>query len=82
MSETYVSHTKPWSRMQSLSESRGGSKVTKPIFSNSIKRYLVVKNQPRSQRSLLLVFMGENLGTRFVKNKEEVGVKREERGKA
>ena len=39
MSETYVSHTKPWSRMQSLSESRGGSKVTKPIFSNSIKRY-------------------------------------------
>ena len=39
MSETYASHTKPWSRMQSLSESRGGSKVTKPIFSNSIKRY-------------------------------------------
>ena len=39
MSETYVSHTKPWSRIQSLSESRGGSKVTKPIFSNSIKRY-------------------------------------------
>ena len=28
-------HTKPWSRMQSLSESLGGSKVTKPIFSNS-----------------------------------------------
>ena len=40
MSETYVSHTKPWSRMQSLSESLGGSKVTKPIFSNSRKRYL------------------------------------------
>ena len=40
MSETYVSHTKPWSRMQSLSESRGGSKVTKPIFSNSRKRNL------------------------------------------
>ena len=39
MSETCLSHTKPWSRMQSLSESRGGSKVTKPIFSNSIKRY-------------------------------------------
>ena len=39
MSETYVSHTKPWSRMQSLSESRRGSKVTKPIFSNSRKRY-------------------------------------------
>ena len=38
-SETYVSHTKPWSRMQRLSESRGGSKVTKPIFSNSRKRY-------------------------------------------
>ena len=32
-------HTKPWSRMQSLSESLGGSKVTKPIFSNSGKRY-------------------------------------------
>ena len=32
------SHTKPWSRMQSLSESHGGSKVTKPIFSNSRKR--------------------------------------------
>ena len=39
MSDTYVSHTKPWSRMQSLSESRGGSKVTEPIFSNSRKRY-------------------------------------------
>ena len=26
--------------MQSLSESHGGSKVTKPIFSNSRKRYL------------------------------------------
>ena len=40
MSETYVAHTKPLSRMQCLSESRGGgggagSKVTKPIFSNS-----------------------------------------------
>ena len=40
MSETYVSHTKPWRRMQSLSESRRGCKVTKPIFSNSRKRYL------------------------------------------
>ena len=30
--------TKPLSRMQSLSESRRGSKVTKPIFSNSAKR--------------------------------------------
>ena len=30
---------KPWSRMVSFSESRGGSKVTKPIFSNSGKRY-------------------------------------------
>ena len=39
MSETYVSHTKPGKRMQSLSESRGGSKVTKPIFSNSRKRH-------------------------------------------
>lgn len=45
---------------------------------------LLVKNQPRFQGSLLLVPMDrrENLGTRFVKNKEEVGVKREERGKA
>ena len=38
MSETHVAHTKPLSRMQSLSESRGGeggggSKVTKLIFS-------------------------------------------------
>ena len=39
MSETLVAHTKPLSRMQSLSESRGGSKETKPIFSNSAKRY-------------------------------------------
>ena len=30
--------------MQSLSESRGGSKVTKPIFSNSIKRYFLPKD--------------------------------------
>lgn len=45
---------------------------------------LLVKNQPRFQGSLLLVPMDrrEVLGTRFVKNKEEVGVKREERGKA
>ena len=43
MSETYVSYTKRWSRMQSLSESRGGSKVTKPIFSNSRKRYSVIR---------------------------------------
>ena len=45
---------------------------------------LLVKNQPRFQGSLLLVPMDrkEILGTRFVKNKEEVGVKREERGKA
>ena len=42
MLETYVSHTKPCSRMRSLSESRGGSKVTKPIFSNSRKRYYCV----------------------------------------
>ena len=39
MSQTHVAHTKPLSRMQSLSESRGGSKVTKPSFSNSAKRY-------------------------------------------
>lgn len=45
---------------------------------------LLMKNQPRFQGSLLLVPMDrrEILGTRFVKNKEEVGVKREERGKA
>lgn len=45
---------------------------------------LLVKNEPRFQGSLLLVPMDrrEILGTRFVKNKEEVGVKREERGKA
>lgn len=45
---------------------------------------LLVKNQPRFQGSLLLVRMDrrEILGTRFVKNKEEVGVKREEGGKA
>ena len=42
MWETYVSHTKPWSRMQSLSESRGGSKVTEPIFSNIRKRYCLL----------------------------------------
>ena len=37
MSETHVAYTKPLSRMQCLSESHGGggSKVTKPIFSNS-----------------------------------------------
>ena len=35
-------HTKPLSRIQSLSESRGGgSKLTKPIFGNSTKRYLI-----------------------------------------
>ena len=45
---------------------------------------LLMKNQPRFQGSLLLVPMDrrEILGTRFVKNKEEVGVKREEVGKA
>ena len=37
MSETRVAHTKPLSRMQSLSESRRGSKVTKPIFNNSAR---------------------------------------------
>ena len=38
MSETDVAHTKPH-RTQSLFESRGGSRVTKPIYSNSAKRY-------------------------------------------
>ena len=36
---TGVAHTKPLSRLQSLFESRGGSRVTKPIFSNSAKCY-------------------------------------------
>ena len=35
----HVAHTKPLSRVQSLSESRRGSKVTKPIFNDSAKRY-------------------------------------------
>ena len=39
MSETHVTHTKPLSRMQSLSESRGRSKVTKSTFSDSAKGY-------------------------------------------
>ena len=39
MSETHVALTKPFSRVHSLSESREGSKVTKPIFSNSAMRY-------------------------------------------
>ena len=39
MLEMHVSHTRPWSRMQSLSESPGESKVIKPIFSNSGKHY-------------------------------------------
>ena len=34
MSETHVAHPKVLSRMQSLSESPGGSKVTKPIGIN------------------------------------------------
>ena len=38
MSETHVAHTKPLSRKHSLSESFGGSKVTKLIFSNSVKQ--------------------------------------------
>ena len=36
MFETHAAHTK---QLQSLSESRMGSKVTKPTFSNSAKRY-------------------------------------------
>ena len=38
-------HTKLWSRMRSLSESCGGSKVIKPIFSNSGKRNIVIMMQ-------------------------------------
>ena len=43
---------------------------------------LVVKNEPRSQGSLLPVLTDrrENLGTRLVKNKEEGGLKRGGRG--
>ena len=36
MAATYVAHKKPLSRIQKLSESRGGSKVTKSIFSNTV----------------------------------------------
>ena len=43
MTETHVAHTKPLSRMQSLSESCRESKVTKTIFSNSAKRYFGTK---------------------------------------
>ena len=41
MSKMHVAHTKPLSRMQSLSESHGAgwSKLTRPIFSNSAKHY-------------------------------------------
>ena len=56
MSETYVSHTKHWKRMQSLSESRGGSKVTKPVFSNSIKRYC---QRRRKQETILVTTSGQ-----------------------
>ena len=36
--ELHVAHTKPLSRLyKSLSESRSGSKVTKPIFRNGVK---------------------------------------------
>ena len=36
--KTHVAQTKRWSRIQSLSESHGGTKVTKPMFSNSAKQ--------------------------------------------
>ena len=39
MLEMHVAHMKPLSRMNSLSESHGGSKVTKPTFRNSAERY-------------------------------------------
>ena len=41
----FLAHTKPRSRMRSLTESRGGSKVTKPIFSNSGKLYSLTNVQ-------------------------------------
>ena len=59
MSETHVAHTKPLSRMQSLSDSRGGSKVTKLIFSTSAKRYQSFSGEFVSQnaaRSVVFVF--------------------------
>ena len=40
MSKVHVAHIKPLSKMQSLSESRGGSKVAKSIFGDSAKRYI------------------------------------------
>ena len=40
---THVSHIKPSSRMRSSSESRRGTKVTKPIFSNSGKLYCLTR---------------------------------------
>ena len=42
-SEMHVAHIKPLSRMQSLSESRRGSNVAKPIFSDSSNRYLIIE---------------------------------------
>ena len=49
-----------------------------PFFIN-----LVVKNQPRSQGSLLPVLTDrrENLGTRLVKNKEDGGLKKRREGR-
>ena len=49
-----------------------------PFFIN-----LVVKNQPRSQGSLLPVLTDrrENLGTRLVKNKEDEGLKKRREGR-
>ena len=47
MLEMHVAHTKPLSRMNSLSESHEGSKDTKPIFRNSAKRYIDFARSPK-----------------------------------
>ena len=47
MLEMHVAHTKPLSRMNTLSESHGGSKVTKLIFRNSAKRYIDFARSPK-----------------------------------
>ena len=43
--------------MQSLSESRRGSKVTKPIFSNSRKRYYIKCSHSYKQPDETLILM-------------------------
>ena len=59
MSETHVAHTKPLSRMQSLSESRGGSKVTNlflVVVQSAIKVLAGNSVSQNAARSLVFVF--------------------------